>query len=129
MRRNHGPHVATRPRRAYLFAMATRVLRSLLLLALVLMPLRMAAEAHLPSPTQAADAMPAMTEHCGGEEVPDRDQHPGSQTDCMIACAALPGIGQMLDCLPTPACPAQPTPLVRIDGRQHAADPPPPRFS
>ena len=129
MRRNCRPHVASHPKHAYLSAMAARLLISMLLFALVLMPLRMAAEAHVPAPAPASEAMSAMAEHCGGETPPDQDQHPRSQADCMMACAALPGVGQMLERLPASACPTEPTPLVRIDGRQQAADPPPPRFS
>ena len=132
--------IATRSREVYLSLMtATRLVRVLTILAMLLAPLGMVGE-------HAAMAMPAAAAagahhasnmdqagHCSeGSGQSEDEKAPASDCliDCAIACSAIPAIGTQMAGHPPALAIIQPLSLVnRITGLHPESDPPPPRFA
>lgn len=123
-----GP-VATPSPRAYLRVMPARLLRLLVLLAIVLMPVRMAALAHLPAAGPGDHALAGMASGCEDHEAPADEGKADLKVECMMACAAIPGTHQVAERLTLPGPAERPGAATPVAGRSHVADPPPPRFS
>lgn len=121
--------IATPARAPYFPDMAARFLRLMVLLALVLMPVRMAAEAHVPDAAGESAPMAEMAEHCAEPDSTGPDDRQSAKIDCMMACAALPASGQPLERLLLATASERPAPDRRVVAASYAADPPPPRFS
>ncbi|WP_114953193.1 hypothetical protein [Sphingosinicella terrae] len=123
-----GP-VVTSSRAAYLREMPPRLLPLLVLLAMILMPVRMAAEAHLPIAAPGSHAMAGMTSGCGDHEAPADEGKADLKVECMMACAAIPGTHQVAERVSLSEPIARPGAATHANGRSHNADPPPPRCS
>jgi hypothetical protein len=123
---------AARP--AYLRGMtAARLLRLLMLLAMLLMPLRMTGVA--PAMATAPDADRAAMHHATGpgahcaddDATPETDRP--ARADCTIACAVLPAASQIFEAPPGAAAIPHPLPVRFTVGVAPDFDPPPPRTS
>lgn len=127
---NRAGAVATPSARAYRPVMASRLLRLLILLAMVVMPVRMATAAHVPAAPTRAGVHDVAASPCGEHEAPGGGEKKADlKFECMMACAALPGNGQSVERLSIPVHPQRPGLTRPVTGRNHGADPPPPRFS
>jgi hypothetical protein len=104
---------------------APRLLRWLILLALLLAPLAMIGGA-----PAMAHARPAAAVHCAETEKPAKTP-PSAPVDCMIACVGcLPAQGGTLAAQPRPGRATEPEPLAfRLQGLHPEAATPPPRSS
>lgn len=104
---------------------ASRLLRWLTLIALLLAPLGMIGGA-----PAMAHSRPAQAGHCAEKEKP-AEAPLSAPVDCMIACAgSLPAQAVALAAQPRPGRAVEPEPLAfRLDGLHPEAATPPPRFS
>jgi hypothetical protein len=120
--------------------LATRLLRFLIALAMLLAPISMMgthAAMAMPSPAPAAMADHGTAEatagHCAempapGEQAPD--QAPAKSIDCMIACSCVPpAIGDIAEPAALPALAQRPALALPLHGLNPKAEPRPPRFS
>ncbi|MDT9600860.1 hypothetical protein [Sphingosinicella rhizophila] len=132
--------VATFRPLAYLpLMLATRLMRIMTIMAVLLAPLGMIggtsvqAATHHPASatTHHAEAMPGM-DHCAGMQKGDdkSKSHPAQQHDCMMACAAIPSFGSDVPAKPMAPSAIVPIPLARSGhGLNPEAATPPPRFA
>lgn len=112
----------------YRLPVSLRLLRTILLLALMLAPFGRMGIAEAKAAPHHGMAM--MASHCPGQSGPDGDKSGGMSVDCMIACAAM---------VPAPAALLVPPPSVETaviavslpipSGIRPEAEPPPPRLS
>jgi hypothetical protein len=105
-----------------------RLLRYLLLLALLLAPLGRMGVAEAKAAHHSG--MPMMASHCPGQASPDGNKRDGMSVDCMMACAAMTPT-PVAFLVPPPALetPAIAFPLRMLAGIRPEAEPPPPRLS
>jgi hypothetical protein len=111
---------------------ATRLLRLLTVLALLLMPLAMAGQGHAVAAAPHHEMVSDSAGHCADTKPGDEGDKPdrGSAAQCMMACAALPAADAPLPAARTVLrAPATGTPAAGITGLAPESETPPPRFA